>query len=205
MGIGVGSGRSPLASAVVRVRLVWLLLGVVMLVGAGAAGVVALGGQTNGHDDDRARAVAAAKRQLADRNRAQQRWYEARRAQLIREIHQARAARRAPPENEGTSAGGPATVSTAGRPKIVRRFIPFGAKRHAEMRAYVQRHYGLSSDRLTDPHVIVDHYPDSADAQWGINPSTADAPDVELHELPGVCSHFVIDTDGTIYQLVSLT
>jgi beta-N-acetylhexosaminidase len=32
----------------------------------------------------------------------------------------------------------------------------------------------------------------------------ADEPDVELHELPGVCSHFVVDRDGTIYQLVSL-
>ena len=28
-------------------------------------------------------------------------------------------------------------------------------------------------------------------------------PDSELHELPGTCAHFVIDTDGTIYQLVS--
>ena len=27
-------------------------------------------------------------------------------------------------------------------------------------------------------------------------------PDPELHELPGVCSHFVIDRDGTIYRLV---
>jgi beta-N-acetylhexosaminidase len=25
-----------------------------------------------------------------------------------------------------------------------------------------------------------------------------------LHELPNVCAHFVIDTDGTIYQLVPL-
>jgi beta-N-acetylhexosaminidase len=28
---------------------------------------------------------------------------------------------------------------------------------------------------------------------------------VELHELPQVCAHFVIDRDGTIYQLVSTT
>ena len=28
--------------------------------------------------------------------------------------------------------------------------------------------------------------------------------DSELHELPGTCAHFVIDTDGTIYQLVPL-
>ena len=26
-----------------------------------------------------------------------------------------------------------------------------------------------------------------------------------MHELPNVCAHFVIDTDGTIYQLVPLT
>ncbi|MGH3991692.1 MAG: N-acetylmuramoyl-L-alanine amidase [Pseudonocardiaceae bacterium] len=31
-----------------------------------------------------------------------------------------------------------------------------------------------------------------------------DKPDVELHELPGVCSHFLIDRDGTIYQLVAV-
>ena len=30
------------------------------------------------------------------------------------------------------------------------------------------------------------------------------SPDSELHELPGTCAHFVIDTDGTIYQLVPL-
>ena len=30
-------------------------------------------------------------------------------------------------------------------------------------------------------------------------------PDVELHELPGTCAHFVVDRDGTIYQLVALT
>ena len=30
----------------------------------------------------------------------------------------------------------------------------------------------------------------------------SDAPDVELGELPGVCAHYVIDRDGTAYQLV---
>ena len=33
----------------------------------------------------------------------------------------------------------------------------------------------------------------------------SDAPDGELHETPGICAHFVIDTDGTIYQLVRTT
>ncbi|MEP6642610.1 MAG: peptidoglycan recognition family protein, partial [Gaiellales bacterium] len=31
-----------------------------------------------------------------------------------------------------------------------------------------------------------------------------DVPDSELHELPGTCAHFIVDTDGTIYQLVPL-
>ena len=29
-------------------------------------------------------------------------------------------------------------------------------------------------------------------------------PDPELQQLPGTCAHFVVDTDGTIYQLVPL-
>src|SRR5437764_12433811 len=29
-------------------------------------------------------------------------------------------------------------------------------------------------------------------------------PDVVVQELPGTCSHFVVDTDGTIYQVVPL-
>ena len=29
-------------------------------------------------------------------------------------------------------------------------------------------------------------------------------PTRRLHELPGTCAHFIIDTDGTIYQLVQL-
>src|SRR5439155_1278372 len=33
---------------------------------------------------------------------------------------------------------------------------------------------------------------------------SADVPDAELHELPGTCAHFVVDRDGTIYQLVRL-
>ena len=36
------------------------------------------------------------------------------------------------------------------------------------------------------------------------NAFAADAPDPELGQLPGTCAHFVIDRDGTIYQLVPL-
>ena len=53
--------------------------------------------------------------------------------------------------------------------------------------------------------MIVEHYTASttfASAYWTF---ASDTPDVELHELPGVCAHFVVDRDGTIYQLVPTT
>jgi beta-N-acetylhexosaminidase len=93
------------------------------------------------------------------------------------------------------------------RPHIVWDPIPFGAKRKAEMVGYVRRHYGSfmrPTWRLIDPHVIVIHYTDSPTFQSTRNTFANDVPDVELHELPGTCAHFVIDTNGTIYQLVSL-
>jgi N-acetylmuramoyl-L-alanine amidase len=97
-------------------------------------------------------------------------------------------------------------VATAvpARPAIVSKPIPFGAERRAETTAYAARHYGLRTWRLGHPHVIVEHYTasDSFSSAW--NTFASDAPDAELHELPGTCAHFVIDRDGTIYQLVSL-
>jgi beta-N-acetylhexosaminidase len=99
----------------------------------------------------------------------------------------------------------PAVVATAvAKPPIVWDQIPFGATRRAEMVAYAQRHYGLSTYQLLDPHVIVIHYTDSPDFQSTFNTFATDAPDSELHELPATCSHFVIDSEGVIHQLVPL-
>jgi N-acetylmuramoyl-L-alanine amidase len=92
----------------------------------------------------------------------------------------------------------------ARKPHVVQKPIPFPAKRKAEMAAYAQRHYGTDSYRLAHPHVIVEHYTGSTSFQSTYATFAQDVPDIELHELPGVCSHFVIDTDGTIYQLVPL-
>src|SRR5690348_12511482 len=91
------------------------------------------------------------------------------------------------------------------KPTIVQKPIPFGAKRKHEMAAYAQRHYGIDSYRLRDPHVIVEHYTVTPTFQATWNTFAPDVPDSELHELPGTCSHFVIDKDGTIYQLVPLS
>jgi N-acetylmuramoyl-L-alanine amidase len=99
----------------------------------------------------------------------------------------------------------PQQAANALRPRIVQRPIPFGAARRRETAAYARRHYGLDTFRLRNPRVIVEHLTvnDSIDATF--NTFAPDRPDVELHELPGVCSHFVVGRDGTIVQFVRLS
>ncbi|HLJ03496.1 MAG TPA: peptidoglycan recognition family protein [Solirubrobacteraceae bacterium] len=107
-----------------------------------------------------------------------------------------------------TAVGATAPKPTAvPKPRIVWDPIHFGATRKAEMVAYSRRHYGSFMKptwRLVNPHVIVIHFTAAAPFQAVWNTFEADVPDVELHELPGTCAHFVIDTNGRIYQLVSL-
>jgi beta-N-acetylhexosaminidase len=90
------------------------------------------------------------------------------------------------------------------KPAIVWKPIPFDAHRRAEMAQYATRHYGLNTWRLVHPKVIVEHYTASNSFSSAWNTFANDVPDTELHELPGTCAHFVIDRDGTIYQLVPL-
>jgi beta-N-acetylhexosaminidase len=91
----------------------------------------------------------------------------------------------------------------APKPHIVWKPIPYGAQRKAEMAAYAARHYGIHSWRL-NPKVIVEHYTASNSFSSAWNAFASNAPDPELHELPGDCAHFIVDRDGTIYQLVPL-
>jgi N-acetylmuramoyl-L-alanine amidase len=91
------------------------------------------------------------------------------------------------------------------RPRIVARLISFDANRRAEMAAYAKRHYGIDRWRLEQPHVIVEHYTASNSFSSTYATFARDTPDPELGELPGPCSHFIIDRDGTIYQLVRLS
>jgi N-acetylmuramoyl-L-alanine amidase len=86
--------------------------------------------------------------------------------------------------------------------RVVRKPIPYGAERRAQMAAYARRHYGIDDYRLRDPKVIVEHYTVTDTFQPVFNTFAVNQPDPELHELPGVCSHYVIDRDGTIYELV---
>ncbi len=72
------------------------------------------------------------------------------------------------------------------------------------MRAYARRHYGLDTAALRNPRVIVEHITVTRSYRPVWNTFASDAPDPELHERPGTCAHFVIDTAGKIHQLVPL-
>ena len=97
-----------------------------------------------------------------------------------------------------------AAASPAPKPPIRWDPIPFPARRKHEMRLYARRHYGIDDYRLRNPRVVVEHVTETATYQETFNTFAPDVPDVELHELPGVCSHFVIDRAGGIHQLVPL-
>jgi len=90
----------------------------------------------------------------------------------------------------------------AARPHIVWKKIPFGPKRRHQMAAYSKRHYGVRTWRLRHPHVIVEHFTGGTSLASAWNTFAANGPD--LGELPGTCAHFIVDTDGTIYQPVPL-
>lgn len=102
------------------------------------------------------------------------------------------------PVADAGTAPDPGTI----RPLIVWKKIPFGAKRKAQTAAYSKRHYGEHTWHLTTPQVVVEHYTagNSFDSAWNYMANNG----VHLGERPGVCAHFLIDTDGTVYQLVNL-
>jgi N-acetylmuramoyl-L-alanine amidase len=110
------------------------------------------------------------------------------------------------PAHPRTAAAPPAANAqprASARPQITERFIPFDERRMQETAAYARRHYNDATTRL-DPKVIVEHYTVIPTAAGVIDLFSRNEPDAELHERPGVCSHFLIDRDGTIIQLVAL-
>jgi N-acetylmuramoyl-L-alanine amidase len=93
-------------------------------------------------------------------------------------------------------------ILAARKPPVVWKPIPFGTTRKAEMAGYSKRHYGQHTWRLQDPQVIIEHYTDGTSFSSAWNTFAANSP--HNGELPGTCAHFIIDRDGTIYQLVPL-
>ena len=90
-------------------------------------------------------------------------------------------------------------------PRVRRTPIPYGERRRQEMRAYARRHYGIDDFRLSRPRVIVQHFTASNSFRSAYETFARDVPDVELHELPGVCAHYLIDRDGSTHELVPTT
>jgi N-acetylmuramoyl-L-alanine amidase len=94
-----------------------------------------------------------------------------------------------------------ATVSDLA-PPVVDKPIPFPLRRKLQMARYSERHYGHHRYRLTAPRAVVEHYtdgPSMMSAWWTMAGNTRN-----LGELPGVCTHFIVDTDGRIYATVPL-
>jgi N-acetyl-anhydromuramyl-L-alanine amidase AmpD len=77
--------------------------------------------------------------------------------------------------------------------------IPYPASWQQEMAAYSLRHYGTASWQLT-PTMIVLHY--TAGGTWASTRAVFAADTANMGELPGTCAHYVVDKDGTVYQLV---
>jgi predicted deacylase len=104
------------------------------------------------------------------------------------------------------AATGPAANARASAhspPPIVRHRIPFGPERKQQMRRYARRHYGIDGYRLLDPRVIVLHLSVSTSAESVFQAFARNVPDPELGELPGLCAHYVVDSNGRIFELVS--
>jgi N-acetylmuramoyl-L-alanine amidase len=89
-------------------------------------------------------------------------------------------------------------------PAITKRLIPFPPRRKREMSRYSQRHYGKPGWRLRNPHVIVEHVAVTGSLDSLYATFAPDTPDPELGELPNVCSHFGVGSDGQIDQFVRL-
>ncbi|MCD6021645.1 MAG: N-acetylmuramoyl-L-alanine amidase [Actinomycetia bacterium] len=88
------------------------------------------------------------------------------------------------------------------RPAIVWKPIPYGDRRRRQMAAYSRRHYGTWGWRLDAPVAIVEHYTTGTTWQGAWNTFASNSK--HLGEYPGTCTHFIVHTDGTIYQLASL-
>jgi N-acetyl-anhydromuramyl-L-alanine amidase AmpD len=86
------------------------------------------------------------------------------------------------------------------RPELSRDRIAYSHERKREMAAYSERHYGHREWRLRNPKVIVLHFTDGPSWQSARSEFARNAPN--LGELPGVCSHFIVDQGGTIHLIV---
>lgn len=108
------------------------------------------------------------------------------------------------PATGATQAASPGRPPLLGPPPITRSYIPFPQHRKNEMRAYALKHYGIDDYHLKNPRLVIWHFTETTTYESVFSTFSDDVPDIEFHELPQVCSHYVVDHDGTIHQLVPL-
>lgn len=86
--------------------------------------------------------------------------------------------------------------------------IPYGSRRRAEMARYALRHYGVETTTVT-PKLIVLHFTAGSTYASAHETFSADTPSAgpagSATELPGTCSQFIVDQDGTVYQQTPVT
>jgi hypothetical protein len=109
------------------------------------------------------------------------------------------------PAPSATPTGEPSAIAPP-RPHIIDRPIAFGPERRKQMAAYSRNRYGDSSIVLM-PKVVVLHYtamPGGWYSAWSLFDSNAPNASGIPNDLPGTVTHFIIDKDGAIYQLIPL-
>jgi hypothetical protein len=95
---------------------------------------------------------------------------------------------------------GPAGI----KPRIFDWPIPYGSARKRDMAGYSKRHYGKREWRLRRVEHVVQHFAVTNSARTVFDTFAPNRPDVEYGELPGVCSHYLINGRGRIFRLVGL-
>lgn len=101
-------------------------------------------------------------------------------------------------------------TSAVAAPRIHHRPIPYGETRAALTRAYLQKHTGLTAPSIEIvPRVIVLHWTANGtlEGAWRTfaPERLAGRPDIATASALNVSAHFLVDRDGTIYQLMDTT
>ena len=104
------------------------------------------------------------------------------------------------PTSEATGGRAKSGAASA-RPRIVEDHIPYGPERKRQMGRYSERHYGYRRWELSHRRVIVLHFTAGSSYESARSHFASNSPN--RGELPGVCAHFIVDKDGTIYETVS--
>lgn len=97
-------------------------------------------------------------------------------------------------------ATGATTAGTAPEPEMTEHYISYGKDRKRQMARYSNRHYGSPTWKLHKKKVIVLHFTATSTYEPVWDHFGSNSPN--RGEYPGVCAHFVVDKDGTIYKLV---